>query len=217
MYIFLNRNNVSVDTVSQVRYVKQQYNPDLIIGCDKAEGEAVIGSDCNSFYPLMSKSTADNAVTIVEIDSLPTGYRNNMFSFDGEKLVPIHTLEEYKLLKQEENKVAFALFLKNNPLLWKDGKYYGVSEEDQAEISLNINQYTLAVQAGVENPRLEWHARQEACQPWTLEDLTSLSLAIAEFVYPYYNKMQAYKTQIFAAETYSDLYELEFKYEKESI
>jgi len=97
-------------------------------------------------------------------------------------------------------------------LTWVDGKEYGVTEQDQAEISLNLNQYQVAVQAGVENPTLEWHAKKEECQPWTLEQLAALSLAISNAVYPKYHLMQKYKTAIYAAATIDEVDAIELNY-----
>ena len=116
-------------------------------------------------------------------------------------------------LEEEENKIAFASYLASHPLTWVDGKQYGVTQEDQSEIALNINQYQVALAAGVENPTLEWHAKQEECYPWSLEQLSALSLAISNVVYPKYHQMQEYKTAIFAATSIAELNAIELTYE----
>lgn len=104
--------------------------------------------------------------------------------------------------KQEENKAAFARFLENHPLTWVDGKQYGVTMEDQTEISLNMSKYQLQVAAAQTDsnivPILQWHAIHEACTDWTLENLTALALAINDFIYPWFQLMNQYKAQIFA-------------------
>ena len=107
--------------------------------------------------------------------------------------------------KQEENKVLFAKFLADHPLLWDDGKLYGVTMEDQTEIQLNIQQYNIQTQAGVENPVLEWHSVKEACTPWTIEKLSALALSISAYIYPWFRKMQEYKTAIFNCTTIEDV------------
>lgn len=109
-------------------------------------------------------------------------------------------LENAKNAKQEENKAKFAEFLSKHSLTWVDGKVYGVTLEDQSEISLNMTQYQIQVQAGVENPILEWHAAKEACTPWTYENLASLALSISAYIYPWFQKMNKYKEQIFSCE-----------------
>ena len=70
----------------------------------------------------------------------------------------------------------------------------------------------IVVAAGVENPTLEWHARHEECQPWSLEQLAALSLAISNAVYPKYHQMQDYKTQIFSANSISELAAIELNF-----
>lgn len=103
--------------------------------------------------------------------------------------------------KQNENKAAFAKFLSEHPITWVDGKTYGVSMEDQEEISLNLSKYQLQVEAAKTDPSvvpvLQWHAVHEACTDWTIENMTALTLAINNFVYPWFQLMNQYKAQIF--------------------
>lgn len=103
--------------------------------------------------------------------------------------------------KQEENKMKFAQFLEEHPLTWTDGKTYGVSMEDQTEISLNLSKYQIQVEAAKTDssitPVLQWHAIHEACVDWTLEEMTALTLAITAYVYPWFQLMNKYKEQIF--------------------
>lgn len=217
MYLLINRKNIVVDVLAEVRYIKLQSNPSIVIACSEDEATGVIGSDCNSHFILANSDMtgSNNAVRILSFDNIPKDYEPDFYKYDSEKneLVYCYSLEEYQKMKQEENKKAFANFLTNHPLTWVDGKQYGVTEEDQAEISLNMNQYSMAVQAGAENPRLEWHARQEECTSWTVENLTALTLAISDFVYPYYRKMQQYKTQIYTASSYKEIKAIELNYE----
>lgn len=133
-------------------------------------------------------------------------------------------LEETKAAKQNENNAIFAKWLEDNPIVWTDGKLYGVTMADQNEISLNLVSYQLAVTAAVEmykqeHPEataeelaaaeeqaksaatLEWHAQHEACVPWTEAELTALSLAIRHYIYPGYTLNQQYKVQIYACTT----------------
>ena len=124
-------------------------------------------------------------------------------------------LQEAQNAKQEENNRKLEEFLNNHPITWTDGKLYGVSKEDQNEIALNLNVYQMALAAGEENPVLEWHAAHEACVPWTQENLVALSLAIRNFVYPWYTLNQTYKTQIFSAETVKDVEAIELVYKTE--
>lgn len=106
-------------------------------------------------------------------------------------------LKEVQDRKQNENKMQLAKYLRTHPLT-VNGKQYGITQEDQNEISLNIAQYTIQVQAGIENPVLEWHAIKEACTPWTIEALSALVIAISNTVYPWFSKMEKYKAAIYA-------------------
>lgn len=132
----------------------------------------------------------------------------------------INRLVNNQNLKQEENKSRFAEFLKNHPLTYTDGKQYGVTMEDQNEIQLNISQYQIQVQCGIENPVLEWHSIHEACTRWTIEDLTQLVLAIRNYIYPWFEKFNTYKAMIYAATTVKEVREINLEYktdeEKES-
>ena len=121
-------------------------------------------------------------------------------------------LSEAQNAKQEENNRMLEEFLDNHPITWSDGKQYGVSKEDQNEIALNLNVYQMALAAGEENPILEWHAIHEACVPWTQENLIALSLAIRNFVYPWYTKNQEYKTAIFATTSVKEVDEIVLTY-----
>lgn len=118
-------------------------------------------------------------------------------------------LNNDKEAKQNENNNALATYLENHPLTWTDGKQYGVTLQDQQEIALNLMSYQMAVQtaqaaaetgAEVTPFSLEWHAVDEACVPWTVEELTALSVAIRAHIYPAYTLNQSYKTQIYACE-----------------
>ncbi len=219
-YILLNRNNIVVDILDNyIRYIKLQTSNGLTIGCEKNEGTGVIGSDCNTHYTLIKADTQSNpdAVWILELGEIPDNVKPLYTKYDNEtnSLVPRYTLQEMQQLKQEKNKSLFASYLATHPLVWIDGKTYGITEQDQSEISLNLNQYQIAVQAGIKTPTLEWHAKHEECEPWTVEKLTALSLAISEEVYPIYHLMQQYKTSIYNAKTIEEVEAIKLEYENE--
>lgn len=117
--------------------------------------------------------------------------------------------------KQGENNNLLSKFLTDHPLTWSDGKQYGVTLADQQEIALNLQSYQIAMSAGEESPTLEWHAIHEACVPWTVENLTALSLAIRSYVYPWYTLNQSYKEQIYAAETVKTVESINLEYKTE--
>lgn len=138
-------------------------------------------------------------------------YDDETGTFIEEAMIPV-MLEEAKDSKQNENKSLFAQYLDANPITWTDGKQYGITMEDQTEISLNISQYQLQLAAGVENPTLEWHSCKEGCQPWTLENLSALSLAIITAVYPIFQLMNKYKELIYACEDRAAVNDIVIKY-----
>lgn len=128
------------------------------------------------------------------------------------ELMPAQRLAEAQATKQDENNKLFAKFLEDHPLTWVDGKIYGVTLADQQEIALNITSYQVATMAGIQEAILEWHAIHEACTPWTLENLSALSLAIRNYIYPYYTLCQSYKTQIYACTTVEDVEGIQLAY-----
>lgn len=217
-HILLNRKNVVVDILDEVRYIKLQSLSGYVIGCEEPEGTGVIGSDCDTHYTLIKAdmNSDPNAVRVMELEEVPSDIRPNLAYLDTETGELVCDLENAKLMKQEANKALFAEYLNAHPLTWVDGKEYGITLEDQSEISLNINQYQIAVEAGVEEPTLEWHARQEGCTPWSLNQLVALSMAISRAVYPLYHKMNQYKTAIFESTSIEELEAIDLAYEEKT-
>lgn len=215
MYILLNRENVVVDILSEARYIKLQSSNGIVVACEEEEGTGVIGSNGDTHYTLIKADVLNqsNAVKVLEIETIPSDVTPNYSIYNQEDGTFTSDLDQAKYDKQEENKKLFAEYLATHPLTWVDGKEYGITQEDQSEISLNLNQYQVALAAEVENPPLEWHARHEECVPWSLEQLSALSLAISNVVYPKYHLMQEYKTQIFEADSIDKLKAIELNYE----
>lgn len=113
--------------------------------------------------------------------------------------------------RQTENKAALAEWLAAHPLLWTDGKLYGVTEEDQKEMALNLMQYQVAVQAG--QPKvLEWHAQKESCRTFEQSEYVALSLAIANYVYPYLRYQESVKEAIYQAQTAEEVTNVKIDY-----
>lgn len=215
MYILLNRENVVVDILSEARYIKLQSSNGIVVACEEEEGTGVIGSNGDTHYTLIKADVLNqsNAVKVLEIETIPSDVTPNYSIYNQEDGTFTSDLDQAKYDKQEENKKLFAEYLATHPLTWVDGKEYGITQEDQSEISLNLNQYQVALAAEVENSTLEWHARHEECVPWSLEQLSALSLAISNVVYPKYHLMQEYKTQIFEADSIDKLKAIELNYE----
>lgn len=117
--------------------------------------------------------------------------------------------------RQEENKAALAAWLAAHPLTWTDGKQYGVEEQDQNEMALNLMQYQAAVLAGQDAP-LEWHAQKEACRTFEQEEYLGLSMAISAYVYPYRRYQEQVKEAIYSAKTVEEVKAVVIDYESVS-
>ena len=113
-------------------------------------------------------------------------------------------LPQAKADRQAENKAALVSWLTSHPLTWVDGNTYGVTEEDQREMALNLQQYQLQVAAGREAV-LEWHTQKKMCHSFTQEQYTALSLAIIDYVYPYLRYQEAVKEAIYGAQTVEEV------------
>lgn len=147
----------------------------------------------------------------------PEAYKleDGVLVLDADKLKEFQNakLLAQQLDKQNENNGLLVAYLKDHPIRWKDGKYYGVTQEDQSEIALNLTQYQLAVTAGL-SPSLEWHALHEQCREFTVEELSALALSISAYVYPLVRYNQSIKTTIYATTTVEELEKIIIDYEK---
>lgn len=166
-------------------------------------------------------STADD-VTETE---LMENYQSFKLQADGKTVTlneeKLKEFQKAKLLiqqqsKQNENNRLLATYLKDHPIQWKDGKYYGVTQEDQSEISLNLMQYQLAATAGF-STSLEWHALHEQCRDFTVEELSELALTISAYVYPLVRYNQSIKTIIYGTTTAEELESIIIDYEKAGV
>lgn len=106
--------------------------------------------------------------------------------------------------RQEENKAALAVWLAEHPLAWADGNTYGVTEADQNEMALNLQQYQVQKAAGREAV-LEWHTQKKQCHTLTEEQYTALLLAIIDYVYPYRRYQESVKEAIYNAGTVEEV------------
>ena len=109
-----------------------------------------------------------------------------------------------KARRQAKNKAALAAWLADHHLTWVDGNIYGVTEADQTEMALNLQQYQVQVSAGREVP-LEWHTQKKQCHTFTEEQYSALLLAIIDYVYPYRRYQEAVKEQIYTARTVEEV------------
>ena len=127
--------------------------------------------------------------------------------YGNESITDNSTLEEAQAFRQEENKGALSRFLENSTVEF-NGKQYGVTEADQNEMQAMIMQYQMLTSAGVKTD-LQWHAKHEECQTFTLEEMVSLVAAVKAFVLPHMNKMQSIKQSIYSDKSAEEVRKIE--------
>lgn len=168
---------------------------------EQTNSEEYVEYDYNEF--VVNKDSVD----VEDIENNPEKY----LEYTPDPQVDEMTLDEYKLLRQEENKKLLDDFLKKKTVMY-NGKEYGVSEEDQNEMALNLTQYQVLDSAG-QNVSLEWHSKKAKCEIFTQEEFIELISIIKSYVYPYYQKMQDIKSAIFNCKNKFELLTIEIKYE----
>ena len=123
------------------------------------------------------------------------------------------TLEEFQAERQKENKQALSEFLQNNPVLWVDGMYYGVTQEDQNEMIADKTAYDFKKSLGDTSWTLQWHSIHSDCRDFTEEEFAGLLNTIVDFVYPYRQLEMEYKKAIYEATTKEEVAAVELVYE----
>lgn len=142
--------------------------------------------------------------------ALKEAYNGEYEIIDVPDTRPLH---EIKSDKQAANKAALAAWLAEHPLTWTDGKQYGVEEQDQNEMALNLMQYQVNKTTG-DSAILEWHAQKEECRAFSEEEYTALSKAIISYVYPYRRHQEKIKAAIYSCETADEVESIEIDYSK---
>ena len=136
---------------------------------------------------------------------------NDIKDYIGMVDVSTLTLDEYKEYVQNQNKEAMAKYIADNPVLWTDGKYYGIKQEDQQEMMADLMVYDFETKLGNEWT-LEWHNIHKACREFTYEEFCQLLHTIITIVYPIRRLQETYKEQIYSCETRDDINVIEFNY-----
>lgn len=124
------------------------------------------------------------------------------------------SLDYVKEYWQNKNLENFNQFLKDHPLLYSDGFYYGVEEVDRNEMMQQFQLYQIESNAGLNPTGIQWHNKKKACKEFTLDEFLELSLAIKEYTLPYYNLMQERKEQIFNAEDKMSILQISIIYDE---
>ena len=154
---------------------------------------------CQSHYFEGSLYTEDGIPRYKLVDGAPVLRTEEEIQSDRPDPLP-----QAKANRQAENKAALASWLAAHPLTWADGNTYGVTEEDQSEMALNLQQYQLQVAAGREAV-LEWHTQKKQCHTFTVAQYSALLLSIIDYVYPYRRYQEAVKEAIYAAKTIEEV------------
>lgn len=128
--------------------------------------------------------------------------------------IDVPTLQYYR---QEENKDNLRQFLLNNPLLWTDGNYYGVTQDDQNEMIADKTAYEFKQSIGQTDWKLEWHNIKHSCREFAVEEFAALLNAIIDFVYPYRKLQEAYKEQIYSCTSKEQLIEITLEYNEQAL
>lgn len=128
--------------------------------------------------------------------------------------IDVSTLQYYR---QEENKDNLRQFLLNNPLLWTDGNYYGVTQDDQNEMIADKTAYEFKQSIGQTDWKLEWHNIKHSCREFAVEEFAALLNAIIDFVYPYRKLQEAYKEQIYSCTSKEQLIEITLEYNEQAL
>lgn len=119
-------------------------------------------------------------------------------------------LKSQKILKSKSD---LQLYLANNPILWSDGEYYGITSEKQQWLTGKL----VAAQAAnsTEQPiDLTWNSVGEVCKPWTLEELTALGLAVEKRVTALVTYQQTKEKEISSASNVEELESITIDYDE---
>jgi hypothetical protein len=158
--------------------------------------------------------TSDTFKPIISVDVSVTPNIPIYGKSEYEKKIDKLSLEEIRSTKQSENKKALSDFLSNNPLLWTDGNYYGVTQEDQDEMIADKTAYEFKKSIGDESWKLQWHPVHSECKDFTEEEFAGLLNAIVDFVYPYRQLEMKYKKDIYESENKEEILSMRFIYNK---
>ena len=174
-------------------------------------GEDIIVPDGLQYIIIEDYDFSKRAIERIDVSQVP--HVPIYSKTKEEQIIEDMTLDEYKDKRQIENKKALADFLKSNPLLWTDEYYYGVTEEDQNEMSLDLSTYQLKKALGDTEWKLQWHSIKSNCRDFTLEEFNSLLNAIIDFVYPYRQLEMEYKESIYSASSKEEVASINLVYE----
>lgn len=117
MYVLLNRDNVVVDILNEVRYIKLQSANGIVVACAEGEGTGVIGSDHDTHYVLIKADTQHNknAVQVMQFAELPENCKPNYWIYNSET----QALEERYTIGAEKREIAYEV---DTIIEWEDSQ-----------------------------------------------------------------------------------------------
>ena len=107
--------------------------------------------------------------------------------------------------KIAESKEILEQYLSNHPLFstakYPEGRYYTVTSEKQRQLTSKMAMYNIYTQQDKEYDLLRWNDTGNVCEPWTIEELTQLSMEIDAYITPLVSKQQSYEVAVKNAST----------------
>ena len=103
-----------------------------------------------------------------------------------------------------KTKTDLETYLATHPYTTDDGKQYSVTTEKQNLLSNEIASYQLATAAS-QPYQLTWNTTGNECTNFTIEEITTLALAINAYVKPMVSYQQAQEVAIRNASTIEDV------------
>lgn len=90
MYLILNSRDIIVEVCKHPCYVRRQTNG-IVILSDKEEADAIYSNDTNTFYPLERVGYLNDAYSLAEVETVPSGVVAGYYFYQGGE---IFTTEE---------------------------------------------------------------------------------------------------------------------------
>ena len=155
-------------------------------------------------YLIVNKDTGiiDNIIVITDPEMVD--YFGGRTYCSGARIGDPYNPPEYKQSKIQASKEELAQFLANNPIKWKDGKYYSVTQEKQSQLTSIIATYQIEVQS---NPSavITWNSTGEECVEWDINELCALAVAIKNYVKPLVTYQQEKEIEINNAKSVAEV------------
>ena len=126
------------------------------------------------------------------------------------------SLKDYKKYAVKASKDELELYLLTHPLESEihgsEKKNYSISENKQILLLMEINMATAAKEQSI-SYQPSWNASGEVCEPWTLEELVSLSFEMVKVVKPLVSYQQSLEEQILSKGSIEEIKSIKFDFE----